>query len=90
MEYYTNACTRGRVRYRQLVASAIGILESPENNVPIGMAFHDGRSTDGLALWRLKVRGVDVPGRWIIIDGQFVELGDSGGYHRQPPAEIAD
>jgi hypothetical protein len=90
MEYYTNACTRGRVRYRQLVASAIGILEAPANNVPIGMAFHAGRSTDGLALWRLKVRGADVPGLWIIIHGQFDNLGDSAGYHRQEPAEIAD
>jgi hypothetical protein len=90
MEYFTNACTRGRVRYRQLVASAIGILESAGDSTPIGMAFHVGRSTDGLALWRLKVRGTDVPGHWIIDDGQFVELGDSGGYQRDKPAEIAD
>jgi hypothetical protein len=90
MEYFTNACTRGRVRYRQLVASAIGVLEAPDNDTPIGMAFHAGRSTDGLALWRLKVRGADVPGQWAVIDGQFVERGDSGGHHRQRPSEIAD
>jgi hypothetical protein len=90
MEYFTNACTRGRVRYRQLVASAIGILESAGDSTAIGMAFHVGRSTDGLALWRLKVRGTDVPGHWIIDDGQFVEIGDSGGYQRDKPAEIAD
>jgi hypothetical protein len=90
MEYFTNACTKGRVRYRQLVASAIGILDSPDNNMAIGMAFHSGRSTDGLALWRLKVRGADLPGRWVVIDGQFIERGDSDGHHRQRPAEIAE
>jgi hypothetical protein len=71
MEYFTNASTQGRVRYRQLVASAIGVIEAADKNVLIGMAYHIGRSTDGLALWRLKVQGADVPGKFIIEDGRF-------------------
>jgi hypothetical protein len=72
MNYFTDANTKGRVRYRQLVASAIGVLEAPGKQASIGMAYHAGRSADGLALWRLKVHGADVPGEFIIVDGQFI------------------
>jgi hypothetical protein len=32
------------------------------------------RTYDGLAVWSLKVRGADVHGRFIVIDGRFVTV----------------
>jgi hypothetical protein len=62
---------RGRVLFRQL-PWLIGIIECPEKPAPVGTASDRGRTDDGLALWSLKVRGADVPGWFVIIDGQFV------------------
>jgi hypothetical protein len=33
------------------------------------------RNDAGLALWVLRIHGADVPGRWVIVDGQFVPEG---------------
>jgi hypothetical protein len=60
----------GPVRYRQ-VPDAIGVLEALDQPMPIGMASEIGRTEGGLAVWRLTVRGADVPGRWVIIDREF-------------------
>jgi hypothetical protein len=50
---------------------AVAVLESPHNLTPIGVAYAFGRVWPGLALWRLRVRGRDIPGAWIIIDCEF-------------------
>jgi hypothetical protein len=42
--------------------------------MPIGMASAIGRTEGGLAVWSLNIDGVDVPGRWIIVDGRFVPV----------------
>ncbi len=51
---------------------AAGVLESPDNATLIGQAAEAGWTENGVALWRLMVRGVAVPGRWSIIDRQFI------------------
>ena len=61
------------LRYGQLL-DAIGVLEAPDNHMPIGMAFGTGRTEDGLKVWKPHVHGADVPGRWVIIDRQFVPV----------------
>jgi hypothetical protein len=38
MSYFTNISTKGKVRYGKF-PFAISVLESPNNHVPIGMAF---------------------------------------------------
>ena len=53
---------------------AISVIESPEAYVPIGMAFSATATDAGLAIWRLTVRHVRVPGRFVIIDGEFVQI----------------
>lgn len=42
----------------------IGVQGGPTENIPIGMAFHAGRTEDGFALWRLVLqrRGCRVDG----------------------------
>jgi hypothetical protein len=71
--YFTNASRTGTVGFNRF-PFAIGILESPDNNMPIGMASQYGRTEIGLAVWKLRVHGVDVPGRFIIVDGAFVAI----------------
>ena len=68
--YFAHISAAGPVRYRQ-VPGAIGVLDDPKNSMPIGMAMCKGWDRDGLAVWRLTVRGADVPGRWIIVDREF-------------------
>jgi hypothetical protein len=69
--YFTNVGPKsGPVRDRDN-QGAIGVLASPDNNMPIGMALGAGRTDDGLAIRRLTVRGAEVPGRWIIVDREF-------------------
>ena len=73
MEFFTNVGIAGAVHFGQLPGS-IGVLESPDNRMPIGMASEVGRTERGLAEWRLRVHGADVPGRWVIIDRRFVPV----------------
>jgi len=53
----------------------IGILESLDKPMPIGLASAIGRAEGGLAAWGLRVHGADVPGRSVIVDGRFVVVG---------------
>ena len=70
MRYFTNASRIGAVRYREL-PSSIGIVDAATNQ-SVGIASQVGRNEEGLAVWLLRVRGVDVPGRFTILNGRFV------------------
>jgi hypothetical protein len=52
----------------------IGVIEDPDKPLLVGTAMRRGRTYDGLAVWSLKVRGADVHGRFIVIDGRFVTV----------------
>jgi hypothetical protein len=70
--YYANVGPlRGSAMYRDTPPVA-GVLESPENPTLIGQAVETGWTENGVALWRLTVRGVALPGRWSIVDRRFV------------------
>jgi hypothetical protein len=71
--YFTNIGIAGPVRSGQLPGS-IGVLESLDKPMPIEIASEVGRTERGLAVWSLRVRGADVPGRWVIIDRRFVAV----------------
>jgi hypothetical protein len=73
MTYFTTASQRGRVRFGMLPWN-IGVTESPVYPERIGEASEFGMSINGLALWHLRVKGADVPGQWVIVDGQFVPV----------------
>jgi hypothetical protein len=70
VEYFTNASASGPVRYGQLPGS-IGVLEALDKPMPIRIASCIGWDRAGLAVWRLAIRGADLPGRWIIVDRVF-------------------
>jgi hypothetical protein len=69
--YFANVGpAKGPVKHRS-VPSAIGVLESPDNHMPIGMAMCRTWDEQGLAVWTLTVHGQELPGRWVIIDREF-------------------
>jgi hypothetical protein len=73
VRYFAHISAVGPVRSRQF-PFAIGVLESPDKPMPIGMAFGVGRTDNGLALWQLVVHGEDVPGRWVIVNRKFRQV----------------
>jgi hypothetical protein len=54
----------GPVRYGQIPGS-IGVLEAPDQPMPVGMAFEVGWTEGGL---EVAVLGAEVPVRWVIVD----------------------
>jgi hypothetical protein len=68
--YFAHISLNGPVKYGQ-VPSTIDVLEALDNPMPIGMAMCHGWGMDGLALWRLRIGGQEIPGLWIIVDREF-------------------
>jgi hypothetical protein len=85
MSYFTNISTKGKVRFGKF-PFAISVLESPDNYIPIGIADSVTSTDEGLAVWRLSIQEAEVPGRFVIVDGEFVKIGDTAKrlYHRRP------
>ena len=81
--YYTNISTKGKVRHGKF-PFAISVIESPDSHVPIGMAYARGRTDASLAIWWLTVRDTEIPGYFVVIDGEFVRLADSRSDLRAP------
>jgi hypothetical protein len=71
MRYFARIRDQGAVRHWRY-PSAIGVHASPFDSAPIGMAFGAGRTDAGLALWRVEVDGDLQPGRFVIVDGEFL------------------
>jgi hypothetical protein len=70
MKYYANVSPRGAIRRDQALGS-IGVLESPINCHPIGVADTVGWTDDGTVFWKLIIGGTELPGRWFIRDREF-------------------
>jgi hypothetical protein len=83
MRYFANIIERGTIRYGQF-GCAIGVLDSPDNHTLVGSAFDHARTSSGIAVWRLHVRQAEVPGRWIIVDGAFVQLEEAAVTESSP------
>jgi hypothetical protein len=50
---------------------AIGVLQSPEARIPIGVALAVGQDQDGRMLWRLSIDTLELPGLYLVIDRAF-------------------
>jgi hypothetical protein len=68
--YYASELTVGRARSGEY-PFAIEVLVSCDDRRPRGIALEIGSTVDGLAVWKLKIGGEDVPGRFIVVDGRF-------------------
>lgn len=73
MKYYTSVTNKGTMRYRD-VPGSIGVMEAPDNPMPIGVAHCRGPDASGLAEFRLIVRGQPVAGVFRVVDGEFVPV----------------
>jgi hypothetical protein len=71
MNYFAHISQTGRVKYRDVLGS-IGVLESPDNFMPIGMASCKTWDEKGLAAWTLTVLGKELSGRWVLIGKRLV------------------
>ena len=72
MPYFANISQRGPVKYRD-VPGSIGVLEAPDQPMPIGQADCKTWDENGLAVWTLRIGGQPIEGRWVIVDQQFHE-----------------
>jgi hypothetical protein len=70
-DYFTNVDITGGIR-RDGSPASIGVIEKLHEPDPIGVASLIGQTDEGLALWRLQVRGAEVPGRWVVLGKWFV------------------
>jgi hypothetical protein len=70
MAFFANTTLKGVVRTRQL-PSMIGIYDSADRSIQVGIASMVGLISRDAALWSLEVRGVLVPGRFLIVNGEF-------------------
>jgi hypothetical protein len=68
--YYTDHFGKGPLKYHDVIGS-IGVLESLDNHMPIGIANCCTWDENRLAVWELTVRGEKIPGRWVIVDREF-------------------
>ena len=65
-----NIIAPGRIRYGRHPFT-IGVLVSPDNFMPIGQADCVMWDDHGLAVWMLRIDGLAIPGRWVIVDREF-------------------
>jgi hypothetical protein len=72
--YYAHVTEKGPVRYGQL-RKAIWVFAALDQFMPIGEASCESRDENGLAVWALRIGKNDIPGKWIIVDGEFRLLG---------------
>ena len=74
--YYTNVGPVQGPALDRRVPPTIDVLKAPDDNKPIGTALCVGVGDQEIAIWGLIVEGVEVPGRWVLIDREF-RLSDS-------------
>jgi hypothetical protein len=75
MAYYTNV---GPLTGPLLAGAgyfAIGVFPARDTQIPIGMALANGRDQNGLALWRLTIDTIELPGLFVAIDREFRPAG---------------
>ncbi len=71
MAYYTNLGPLSGPLLASAGYFAIGVLSDPQTHTPIGTALVAGQDQNGLALWRLAINKVELPGFWIVVDREF-------------------
>jgi hypothetical protein len=71
--YFANIRQTGPLKYRDVLGS-IGVLESPDNAMPIGQADCAMWDEKGLAVWNVNIGGQKIEGRWLIIDREFKRM----------------
>ena len=74
MRCFTSFGPQSGVLLYNAALGAIAVLEFHDGTEPIGVATCVGVNVKGQALWTLHVHEDDVPGRWIVVDREFVPV----------------
>ena len=69
--YFAHISHKGKIRYGDVTGS-IGVLEALDKFTPIGEASCRTYNEDGLGVWTLRIGGQEIPGRWVIVDREFM------------------
>jgi hypothetical protein len=69
--FFAHISHDGPIRYGD-VPGSIGVLEARDKPMPIGEASCRTHDEHGLAVWNLRIGKQEIPGRYIIIDREFV------------------
>jgi hypothetical protein len=78
MPYFTDAGPKsGFIRWEHRL-DALGVLASPDDHAPIGVALARAMDEDRRSLWRLTVHGAKVSGVFIVVDREFVPARGGG------------
>jgi hypothetical protein len=72
VRYFTSFGPQSGVLTYSAALGAIPVLLHPGALMPVGMALAAGRDAAGRALWTLSVHDGDLPGRWLVVDREFV------------------
>jgi hypothetical protein len=69
--YFASAGPRSGPVLYGFAPGAIGVHQEGEM-MPVGTALSARWDAERRALWTLNVHGADLPGRWVVIDREFV------------------
>ncbi len=77
--FYTNAGPRSGFWRDEHGSITIGIYSDPACSKipPLGIAFDAGSIADeggAIHVWRLTVNKADLPGRWVLLDREFLPV----------------
>jgi hypothetical protein len=77
-KFFTNAGPRsGPILWREDCA-AIDVLRGPDDLAPIGMAGPVGCTESGIAIWKIVLGSLELPGRWIVLGREFCRRSEIG------------
>ena len=73
VRYFTNAgWESGPILLADHYDSIDVFIGGPGGGPPLGMALPGGSTEGGIVIWEIFIRGVAVPGRWIVLGRQFL------------------
>ena len=71
MAYFTHATPDSGPRLYTDTSDLLDVRPHRDGPGVIGMATCVGWIPGGVALWRLKIDGDDLPGLWVVVDREF-------------------
>ncbi|MHB1560597.1 MAG: hypothetical protein ACYC61_24355 [Isosphaeraceae bacterium] len=71
MKYITSAGPAHGVLLRRDVAGPIDVIADGGEATLVGTAFCTGANPAGVAIWRLSIRGRDLPGACVVLHRSF-------------------
>lgn len=71
MRYITSAGPAQGAMLRRDVVGPIDVIVARGEGTPVGTAFCTGANLAGVAIWRLSIRGRDLPGACVVLHRSF-------------------